>query len=382
MPHLRRFLFAILVFGIAALVFGVIRSTRAGYGLIDLATGKAPPKEQFTAPVTPKLAASDVSLLAQLDDEFGKVAASVLPSVVRINTSSVVQRLIPIGPFTFNGGLAKSEGLGSGAIISKEGHIITNHHVIKDAQQVEVTTNDKKTYKARVIDSSETRDIALLKIDSDRGDFPALAFADSDKSRVGQIVFAVGNPFGLTGTVTQGIISARDRLISDGQLDYLQTDTVINPGNSGGPLVNIRGEILGINVSIYQTPNSTSGGAWQGVGFAIPANEAKQVVKDILELGSAPQKNGGYLGLSMDSIQGIKGVFVRYVYENSPAALAGLQSGDLVLKFNGKPVKSPQDLLQAIKAAKPNSPFTMEVVRGQEIGNVTGTVGTQSLSPR
>ena len=380
MSHLRRFFFALFVFGLALLLFGVIRSTRPGYGLFDLIRGKAPPSEAFTTPTAPKLSATDVAGLAQLDDEFAKVADAVLPSVVRINTSSLRQHIVPFGPFTFQGPVEEAKGLGSGAIISKEGHIVTNYHVIEGAQQVEVTTNDKKTFKARVLGVAEHRDVALLKIESNRRDFPALAWADSDKVRVGQIVFAVGNPFGLNGTVTQGIISARDRLVSDARLDYLQTDTVINPGNSGGPLVNIRGEIVGINVSIYQANKSV--GAWQGVGFSIPGNEAKQIIESLRQLGSTQQdkrRSEGYLGLSLGSISGIKGAFVNLVLNDSPAAVAGLQPGDLIIEFNGEAVESPEQLRDAIRRATPNSVFKMKVARGNDLGEITGKIGSQTF---
>lgn len=381
MPHLRRFLFALFVFGCALLLFGLVRGSRAGYGLLDLAQGKAPAPEMFTTPTLPKLTAGDVSLLSQLDEEFAKVSAAVLPSVVRINTKAVVPQFVQYGPFAIPNGYGLNEGIGSGAFISKEGHIITNYHVIKDAQEVEVTTSDKKTYHATVIGSAESRDIALLKIDAKRNDFPALTFADSDKVRVGQIVFAVGNPFGLTGTVTQGIISARDRLVNDRQNDYFQTDTVINPGSSGGPLVNIRGEIVGINVSIYQANKAVN--AWQGVGFTIPGNEANQVVKSILALGSKkpPAKTVGSLGLMTNTFQsfnGVTGAFVQFVFPDSPAEKAGLQPGDVVLEYNGKPVKSAESLGKAIEDTPPGTEFTLVVARGNRSYPTKGIMGSQA----
>ncbi len=169
--------------------------------------------------------------------------------------------------------------LGSGVIVSADGYVVTNFHVIQGAAQVHIVTNDGETHEAEVIGSNPEADIAVLRIVGGK-DFPALAFADSDEVKVGQLVFAVGNPFGLNGTVTHGIISAT-RKLSGTDHTLLQTDTVINPGNSGGPMVNIRGEIIGINLAIYQGQQSVH--TWQGIGFTIPANEAKVAYEGILK---------------------------------------------------------------------------------------------------
>jgi S1-C subfamily serine protease len=281
-------------------------------------------------------------------------------------------------------------GLGSGAIISKEGHVVTNFHVIEGVAEVQIITNDNKKYPATILGASPDRDIALLKIESHRTDFPALKFANSDEVRVGQIVFAVGNPFGLSGTVTQGIISARDRHLSDSQMDYLQTDTVINPGNSGGPLVNIRGEIVGINVAIYRGDESVR--AWQGVGLAVPANSVKTVVDGLNEKikanaakAASPSTTGrGFLGLEVsgepvdiDPVWGTarRGALITDISPQSPAAEAGLKPGDVVTKFQGMAFRSPRDLLDIIRTQPPGSEVKLEVIRNNKMGDIIARLG-------
>jgi S1-C subfamily serine protease len=376
--NFRRFIFALAIFAAALLVFTAIRNWQEDRVMV---------KEAFTAPTNASLSNDVIPGLVRLDEEYTRLAAKVLPSVVSVNTTSLVQNYQSFGPFVVPGQVEAQKGIGSGAIVSKEGHIITNYHVIEGVQMVQVTTNDNKSYKARVINGSKSRDIALLKIESDRKDFPALTFADSDKTRVGQVVFAVGNPFGLSGTVTQGIISARDRHLSDGANDYLQTDTVINPGNSGGPLVNIRGEILGINVAIYRGDQRVQ--AWQGVGLAVPANQARQVIETILALASSKTKAPpaqGYLGITLseqsltiraEDGRVLRGVLVYMVNPSSPAAQAGLQPGDVIVGMQGKPISDASALLAQIRKLPPETPIKMEVLRGDSFYAVDAVIGAQ-----
>ena len=278
-----------------------------------------------------------------------------------------------------------SPGLGSGAFISKEGHVVTNFHVIDGVSEVQVVTNDGKKFPARIVGANRERDIALLKVENGKTDFPTLPFANSDEAKVGQLVFAVGNPFGLTGTVTQGIISARDRHLSDGVLDYLQTDTVINPGNSGGPLVNIKGEIVGINVAIYQGEETSS--TWQGVGLAIPSNEAKAVVDGIraqTSSASTAQTGMGYLGLTLNAQlvrinpsfgAGAVGALVVEVSPASPAAAAGLQVDDLILDFAGRQFRSPDEVFAMIRQGRPGTQVKMTILRNGQTMTITATLG-------
>ncbi len=188
-------------------------------------------------------------------------------------------------------------GLGSGVIVSKEGHILTNYHVVRNAQQIQVTTFDHKTHEAKLLGADADMDIAVLQI-ADGATYPPLPFADSDKTRVGEMAFAFGSPFGFEFTVSRGIVSATQRRLSEVGNDYIQTDTVINPGNSGGPLVNYLGEIIGINVSIY-TENQNAH-SWQGIGLALPANDAKAAFEAVL--GKNP-RIPGYLGADVDMLR-------------------------------------------------------------------------------
>lgn len=387
MDHLRRLLFALLVFFAAFYLFSVWRDGQDGYGLLDLLKGRKPTPERFTAPAAPKLNLDDVQVLARLSDESAKLSSAVLPCVVSVNTKTIIPGRRMWSPFygIVQGRSYVSPGLGSGAFISKEGHVITNFHVIDGVSEVQVVTNDGKKFPARIIGANRERDVALLKVEGSGSDFPALTFASSDEVKVGQIVFAVGNPFGLSGTVTQGIISARDRHLSDGALDYLQTDTVINPGNSGGPLVNIKGEIVGINVAIYQGEESSR--TWQGVGLAIPAREAKAVVDEILSLAGSSSKSAsgpGYLGLTLNdqlvridpSIGvGAIGALIVEVSPGSPAEQAGLQVDDLILDFGGRPFKSPDEVFDLIRRTRPGTQVKMTVMRGGQTMTVTATVG-------
>lgn len=382
MDTLRRLIFAIAIFVMASIVFSVWRSGRPGYGLLDFLRGNKPSSGQFSAPTAPRLNADDVKVLSMMNDEFAKLSEAVLPSVVSITTKTVRRGQTAWHPFF---GLVAGRpqvipGLGSGAIISKEGHVVTNYHVIADVSEVIVTTNDNQKYPARILGASPERDIALLKMEKAGKDLPALTFADSDAARVGQIVFAVGNPFGLSGTVTQGIISARDRHLSDSQLDYLQTDTVINPGNSGGPLVNIRGEIIGVNVAIYRGDENVR--AWQGVGLAVPANDAKAVIDAILS--ESKGSSSGYLGLELsaesvaiDAALGTSrtGAFVTDLDPDSPALAAGINPGDVITALNGRAFESPRELLAEIRKLSPGARAALTVFRDGRLEQVPVTVG-------
>jgi S1-C subfamily serine protease len=373
MESLRRLIFALFVLALAFALFGLWRKDSGEYGLLNLLRGEKPTQAEYTAPTEPRLDLGEVALLSRLDDEYSKLAASVLPAVVSVTTKTVRQGGYGWHPFF---GLVGTQaqvipGLGSGAIISKEGHVVTNFHVIEGVNEVMVTTQDKKSYPARFLGANRQRDIAVLKIESNKTDFPALSFADSDAVRVGQLVMAVGNPFGLSGTVTRGIISARDRHLSDSSLDYLQTDAVINPGNSGGPLVNVRGEILGINVAIYRGDENVR--AWQGVGLAVPAKDTQAVIKSVLN--REKEVVPGYLGIEVaaetvrlerQQLVGAlaTGALVTAVLPGSPAVAAGIVPGDVILAFNGEPVKTPSGLLKSIQSLPAGHESVILLVRG------------------
>jgi S1-C subfamily serine protease len=377
LEHLRRIIIAIAIFLAAGLLYRQWRTNHEGYGMFDL-LGSTKNERLATTPTktvtTTKLTAGDVAGLMRLSEESANLAAAVLPSVVSINTLSAQE--VRNG-FGFVLGYRGSPGLGSGVIVSKEGHVITNYHVIKDLAQVngvlqiKVTTEQHKSYAAEIIGADPGLDIALIRIKGGNEEFPALAFADSDEVRTGQMVFAVGNPFGLTGTVTRGIISATQRRLSDSVSDLLQSDTVINPGNSGGPLVNVRGEIVGINVSIYSGEEKAQ--SWRGVGLAIPANNAKSAMQSILKHG-VPE--GGYLGIevqgepvAINSSSGASmvGAIVEMVVPGSPGANAGLKKGDVIHKFGGRNFNSTRELMLLIRQAKPGNQIPIIIVRDGQL---------------
>ena len=384
----RRVVFALIILAIAGGLYSYSRQDSDRYGLPQLLKGEKVPEDAGS-----KLDAEDARALLRMNDAFSKLAASVLPSVVSITTRKVTPGQAMLHPLL---GLVPGRpeiipGLGSGAIISKDGLVVTNYHVVADVSELAVTTNDNQIFSAQVLGTDEERDIALLRIESERKDFPALSFGDSDKVKVGQMVFAVGNPFGLSGTVTQGIISARDRHLSDSQMDYLQTDTVINPGNSGGPLVDIHGKIVGVNVAIYRGDQNVR--AWQGVGLSVPSNGVKMVVTAIqqaLELREQARRSGksmlgrGYLGIEVisdpieiDNVWGTSpiGALISRVDANSPAAASGLKPGDVVTKFQGMSFRMPADLLQIIRTQPPGAVVKLEVIRNNRMREVPARLG-------
>lgn len=389
METLRRLTFALLVFILATLAFAFWRQGKESYGLLNFLSAQSPNDEKFSPSKTSQLNLEDVKFLSVMNDEFSKLSATVLPSVVSVNTKTLRRGQTAWHPFfgLVSGRAQVIPGLGSGAIISKEGHVITNYHVIADVNEILVTTNDNKQFPARILGASRERDIALLKIEAAKKDFPALAFANSDAAKVGQIVFAVGNPFGLSGTVTQGIISARDRHLSDSHLDYFQTDTVINPGNSGGPLVNIRGEMIGINVAIYRGDENVR--AWQGVGLAVPANDAKSVIEAILAQNKAGKSSTaatgmGYLGLvlspdvvAIDSGLGTSliGAYVTELDPQSPGVVGGLQPGDVITALNDANLISPRQLLDQIRAFTPGTMIKLTLLRNGQLAQLNVKIG-------
>ena len=268
-------------------------------------------------------------------------------------------------------------GQGSGFIISKDGYILTNNHVVGEADKLEVTLHDGRTLTAKLVGTDDRTDVAIVKIDAN--DLPVLAMGDSDKMEVGEWVLAVGSPFGLAGTVTSGIVSAKGRDgmgITDYE-DFLQTDAAINPGNSGGPLVNMQGEAIGINTAII----SRSGG-YNGIGFAIPMNMAKQICEQLLEKGSVTR---GYLGVMIQpltpelaksfAIEETHGILVGDVTNDGPAAGAGLQRGDVIVELNGKPVEDMASFRNHVALIKPDTSVNLVVLRGGERKAIAVKVG-------
>ncbi len=341
----------------------------------------------FTPATVSQLNLGELPSLAAVDQETTRLVQAVVPSVVSITTSRKVQTQI-IDPFEFFFGRRRAvpretikNSLGSGVIVSKEGHILTNYHVVANVDEVLVQLADgRPPFPARFIGGDETTDIAVIQIDA-KGVRP-LPLGDSDTVKVGQLVFAVGNPFGLQETVTKGIISATGRVTDEYGIEYFQTEAVINPGNSGGPLINIRGEIIGINTAIG---NYSGSGTWQGVGFAIPSNTARRSLEGILKSGRVAR---GYLGVviapltpelaeqfGLDPSQ--TGVLVREIPADSPAQKAGLKAGDLLVAFNGKPIKDANDLVRQVAATAPGSKVEVKVFRDHQEQTLSVTLEEQ-----
>jgi serine protease Do len=313
---------------------------------------------------------------------FVNVASAVMPAVVNISTSRVIKTQFPgmqlEGPFKDlfrdfmgpQGSEQKVKSLGSGVIFDERGYIITNNHVISGADDIVVTLPDKTEYKAKkvkVVGKDPATDIAVLKIEDTRK-FPYARLGNSDDIKIGDWAIAIGNPFGFENSVTVGVISAKGRSgFGNGPRyqDFIQTDASINPGNSGGPLINIRGEIIGINAVIQ----STSGGS-EGIGFAVPINMAKNVTDQLMAKGKVSR---GYLGVNIRSLndtdkdglnlKSTDGALVEDVKEHTPAEAAGLQPQDVITKFDGKPIKSSPELSNLVAQTPAGKEVTMEVIR-------------------
>ncbi len=275
------------------------------------------------------------------------------------------------------GGQAHRIALGSGFIIDPSGYVVTNSHVVGDAGKVEVTLQDNSKYTAKIIGRDPKTDIALLKINADKP-LPYVTFGDSSTAQVGDWVMAVGNPFGLGGTVTTGIISARGRDIHSGPFDdFLQIDAPINRGNSGGPTFNLDGQVIGINTAIY-SPNGGS----VGIGFAVPSNLAKTVVAQLKEHGKVSR---GWLGVQIQEVtpaiasslglQGEHGALVAAVTPDSPGAKAGLKQGDVILTFNGNEVSRLRDLPRQVAEIAPDTGVKMKVWRNGQTVELRATLG-------
>lgn len=267
-------------------------------------------------------------------------------------------------------------GTGSGVIVSPDGYIITNNHVISGSDKISITLNDNRVYDARLIGTDEKTDIALLKIEAE-DTLPAIAFGDSDTAKVGEWVLAVGNPFNLTSTVTAGIISAKARDLSGrNSQSFIQTDAAVNPGNSGGALVNASGELIGINTAI-----SSQTGSYIGYSFAVPSNIAKKVIQDILEYGDVQES---VLGIQWEPlsqkntndfvIEATEGVMVTKVMENTGANEAGIENGDIIKKIDDINITKFSDLSGYLKTKRPNDIVNVEVLRNNKLRNIPVTL--------
>jgi serine protease Do len=339
---------------------------------------------ELTSPLTAKsqVSSRSVEALSQLSDALSEVATVAKPSVVNISTMRVVKQQEG-GPFDFFDDPFfrrffgdqfqhpniprehKEQSLGSGVIVSEDGYIITNNHVIEKAQEIKVLLSTKRDYKAKLIGADPKTDIAVIKIEAQG--LTALPWGDSDKLKVGEVCFAIGNPFGLNQTVTMGVISAVGRAnvgIADYE-DFIQTDAAINPGNSGGALINARGELIGINTAIV----SRTGG-YQGIGFAVPSSMARKVMDDLIKYKKVPR---GWLGVSIQEVtsdlaeefgvKDLKGALVSGVMKGSPAEKAGIKQGDVILEYNGKVVEDTGHLRNMVSQTPKGTKVAVKVLR-------------------
>ncbi len=339
----------------------------------------------ITTPLTAKssqVSSRAVETLSQLSDALSEVAGVATPSVVNISTTRVIKTRdeAPFDLFDdpffrrfFGDQLPhpnvpkehKEQSLGSGVIVSADGYIVTNNHVIEKSQEIKVLLTNKRDYKAKLIGADPKTDIAVIKIDAT--DLPALPWGDSNKLRVGEIVFAIRNPFGLNSTLTMGVISAVGRAnvgIADYE-DFIQTDAAINPGNSGGALINARGELVGINTAIV----SRTGG-YQGIGFAVPSSMARQVMESLIKYKKVVR---GWLGVSIQEVtsdlaeefgvKDLKGALVSGVMKGSPAEKAGIKQGDVLLVFNGKEVEDTGHLRNMVSQTPVGTKVKVKLLR-------------------
>ena len=365
-------------FSIALFIMVIFLSSSAALALAGYR-----PESQISAPA---ISPDSVDFLTRTGRAMAEVAEAVKPSVVNISTTKT-EKLSDqeMSPF-FNDPFfrrffderfrqretprtRKSISLGSGVIISDDGYILTNNHVIKNADKITVVLSDKREFVGKVIGNDPKTDLSVIKIEADT--ISSIPLGNSDNLKVGEIVFAIGNPFGLNQTITMGIVSAVGRAnvgIADYE-DFIQTDAAINPGNSGGALINVRGELVGINTAMF----STSGG-YQGIGFAIPSNMVKIVMNSLIERGRVIR---GWLGVSVQSVtpelaqqfqlEKDFGTLVSDVVENSPAAKAGLQRGDVIIEFAGREVNEPYHLRNIVASTLPGENIDLKVIRNGEI---------------
>jgi serine protease Do len=325
-----------------------------------------------------KISQQSIDILTQIGQATAEIAEAVKPAIVNISTTRTIKIQGNTNPFLddpffrrFFGDQfrapkeRKTASLGSGVIVDSKGYILTANHVIQGAEEINVTLSDKREFKGKIVGNDAMTDIGIIKIDADN--LPTIKWGDSDKLKVAETVLAIGSPYGLSQTVTTGIVSAVGRAnvgIADYE-DFIQTDAAINPGNSGGALVNVRGELVGINTAIF----STSGG-YQGIGFAIPTNMAKTVMDSLIKKGKVIR---GWFGVTIQpltpelakqfDLTGEKGALVGDVIEGSPAEKAGLQRGDVIIEYDGKKIEEPYQLRNMVANTTPGQEVELKIIR-------------------
>src|SRR6266705_3562882 len=368
MKHLLKF-FAFVA--LLSLAISALYDYRLKHGGLSTLQRNTP--EKYTLASSPNVDRKQVASLEALNRERRALVSSVVPSVVAVKTSKkiAIERQNQLDPFGFffrrhrgfqnpNDDALVQNSLGSGVIVTNEGHIITNNHVVDQVDEIDVQLSDGRTEKARLIGADDQVDLAVLKIDN--SGVKPLKLADSDSVQAGDFVLAIGNPFGFDETVTDGIVSSKMRPNrTDAFGDLLQTNAAINPGNSGGPLINLRGEVIGINTAII-SPSQASA----GIGFAIPSNTIRTALESLLKQGRIVR---GYLGIQTRASQpgqnnaDSEGVIVNEVMPGSPAAQAQLQRGDVIRRFDGHDVKNINALRSLVAQTELNKKVELEIMR-------------------
>ena len=358
----------------AAVVVGYLN--RSTYSPFVLAQDKA-------------LDGADIVALQTLNKAYERIARMVTPAIVSIQSTQVVKpRVFPLIPQSFDSPdqgprEEREHALGSGVLVSTDGYILTNNHVIQDASSIKVMLSDKRTFTGKVVGADPQTDVAVIKIDGK--DLPTASLGNSANLYVGDIVMAFGNPYGLNFTVTRGAVSALNR--SEGAIEdiqnFIQTDAPINPGNSGGALVDVQGEVIGINTAIMNSDSAPGeGGGSVGIGFAIPINMARHVMDDLVKTGEVSR---GYLGAQVRTLdEGLahafevpdtSGALVEDVPPGGPADKAGLKNGDVIRHYNGQPVPDSGQLIALVTDTKPGTVATFDILRNGKALNMKITLG-------
>ena len=308
---------------------------------------------------------------------FIEAAEKTIDAVVHVKNTAIVSTPMSIEDFFYGRNSQRAQvGTGSGVIISPTGYIVTNNHVIQNANTISITLNNNKSYTAELIGTDASTDIALLKIETDE-DLPFIAFGDSDNAKIGEWVLAVGNPFNLNSTVTAGIISAKARDLSGQNMQsFIQTDAAVNPGNSGGALVNINGDLIGINTAI-----SSQTGSYIGYSFAVPSNIARKIVNDIMEYGNVQNGILGVIGGALNSkaaeelnVNTTQGFYVSDVQEDTGAEKAGIKSGDIIKKIDNVQISKFSDLTGYLKTKNPDDVVKVTLLRDGDVEVVPVTL--------
>ena len=361
---------------------------------LPLACARTPGSSQSATNVAPEAQAAPVTVLAHpaltqaggAAANIADIAEKATPSVVNISMTklSKVQGQMPF-PFFFGPGGGpdqrerREQGMGSGVVISSDGYVLTNNHVVSDAQEIKVTLYDKREFDADVVGTDPKSDVAVIRLKAPPNDLRPITIGDSSRIRLGDVVLAIGNPFGVGQTVTMGIVSAKGRAdvgIVDYE-DFIQTDAAINPGNSGGALVNMEGQLIGINTAIL----SRSGG-YQGIGFAIPTNMVSPIVESLKKYGKVTR---GWLGVSIQDVDQdlmstmklptARGVLISDVQAGSPAQKAGVRRGDVVVKIDGQPVETTGHFRNAIAGGGASKNVTLELYRDGKLTSLSVALG-------